>query len=39
LLGDEAVRRRQADAARQWVYERFSWESVVDCFEKILERV
>lgn len=39
LLGDEAARRRQAEAARQWVYERFSWDSVVDCFEQILKRV
>ena len=37
LLDDPAARARLADAAWQMVSERFSWEVVARCFERILE--
>ena len=36
LLGDRAMRARQANAALRLVRERFSWEAVAASFEKIL---
>ena len=37
LLGDAADRSAMADAARELVASRFSWESVTERFEQILE--
>jgi glycosyltransferase involved in cell wall biosynthesis len=36
LLDDAAARERMADAARQMVAERYSWEAVTDIFERYL---
>jgi polysaccharide biosynthesis protein PslH len=37
LLSDASLRRRQAAAAWDMVAARFSWERVVECFERVLE--
>jgi len=37
LLSDVSLRRRQAAAARDMVAANFSWERVVECFERVLE--